>query len=94
MKYEILIGQMEKVDVELNGTPLTSSNVATTFECYISCIKNVECEFAEYRNLEDTSSDNCFLKTLITDEEFNTDDSDGIEYYKLKSIYFYYLLII
>lgn len=77
---------MEKTDEEVAGTPLSQSKVNSTFQCYIECIENPQCQFAEFRN-HDLFSNNCFLKSNLEyyKEVESSDDLDGREFYILKS---------
>jgi hypothetical protein len=83
---------MEKSDVEFEGTQLSKLKVNSTFECYTLCIRNVECEFAEYLNTDNLfNTENCLLKTKLTENELESDDLEGREFYVLKSeLYFYF----
>lgn len=77
--------QMEKSDVEFEGTQLSRSRVNSTFECYNLCIRNIECEFAEYLNTDNLyNTENCLLKTKLTETEVESDDLEGREFYMLK----------
>lgn len=76
---------MEKSDVELKGTPLLQIRVNSTFDCYLDCIKNSQCQFAEFKNTDDFGV-NCSFKTDVENSEIDSDDNDGREFYKLKSI--------
>ena len=75
---------MERSDDELEGTPLSQSKVNSTFECYLECIQNVQCQFAEFRNI-DLFSNNCLLKSNVENKQIESDDLDGREFYQLKS---------